>query len=268
MSSLARGVLRFPQQEPFKIDMGKVGDLAETGLDSQMVNGRRQNGPFEIRMGNPGVRAYKALWSHHAGKKAGDRERRLEVPPDSCGVVRKGMRGRALKIWERTASRLHANRDFRLNSQSLAMCMTRELTIGGRAWPALIPSKDEFVWPLVLWGNSTLGLMSFWQLGNRQQAGRSSLTLSKLPELLTVDATTLSRSQIDAFESLYRRFKKRVFLPANEAYRDPARVELDASLFEILGLPDRLLSGLEIVRLQWCSEPTVHGGKGTKPTLS
>ena len=56
------------------------------------------------------------------------------------------------------------------------------------------------------------------------------------------------------------------FLPANEAYRDDSRKELDRRvLVEMLGLPESVLDPLELLRLKWCSEPSVHGGKGTGP---
>ena len=57
------------------------------------------------------------LWAHSA-----DRERRFVVLPDSCGDPRPGDDERAAARWNGAASRLHANLDFRLNSQSLAMC--------------------------------------------------------------------------------------------------------------------------------------------------
>lgn len=59
--------------------------------------------------------------------------------------------------------------------------------------------------------------------------------------------------------------RDREFLPANEAYRDESRKELDRRvLVDLLGLPeDKVLDPLELLRLKWCSEPSVHGGKGT-----
>ena len=55
-------------------------------------------------------------------------------------------------------------------------------------------------------------------------------------------------------------------LPANEAYRDPVRQELDrALLVDVLGLPDSILDSLDALRASWCAEPTVHGGKSTRP---
>ena len=56
------------------------------------------------------------------------------------------------------------------------------------------------------------------------------------------------------------------FLPANEAYRDNTRKELDhRALIDMLGLPESILEPLDLLRLKWCSEPSVHGGKKTAP---
>ena len=31
------------------------------------------------------------------------------------------------------------------------------------------------------------------------------------------------------------------------------------------GLPEGILEPLDVLREQWCAEPTVHGGKSTRP---
>ena len=36
-------------------------------------------------------------------------------------------------------------------------------------------------------------------------------------------------------------------------------------LIDMLGLPERVLEPLDVLRLKWCSEPSVHGGKRTMP---
>ena len=85
------------------------------------------------------VPTYPMLWAHSA-----DREKRFVVLPDSCGDPRPDDEARAIERWNSAASRLHANRDFQLNSQSLAMCLTPEKCLGGRAWPNIVPG-DEYV---------------------------------------------------------------------------------------------------------------------------
>ena len=58
---------------------------------------------------------------------------------------------------------------------------------------------------------------------------------------------------------------KKEFLPANEAYRDEVRQDLDrAVLVDLLRLRDGVMESLAISRDQWCAEPSVHGGKKTR----
>ena len=194
------------------------------------------------------------------------RERRLVVEPDSRGEVREGRTKKAESAWN-TATRLHFNRDFRLNSQSLAACLTPEAAIGGTAWPNFRVEGDRRrEEALALWANTTPGLISFWWVGTRQQQGRARLTISQLPALPALDVRTLDDGQLEQAERLFAEFAERDFLPANEAYRDQTRQALDrAVLCGLLGLPDSILQPLEALRLQWCEEPSVHGGKSTRP---
>lgn len=82
-----------------------------------------------------------------------------------------------------------------------------------------------------------------------------------------LDVRRLDRSQLEKAAGLFEDFSQRDLLPANEAWRDPARADLDrAVLVELLGLPERILEPLALLRRKWCAEPSVHGGKPTRPT--
>ncbi len=119
---------------------------------------------------------------------------------------------------------------------------------------------------MLLWANTTLGLMAFWWLGTRQQQGRARLTVSALPGLPVLDPRGLSEEQHATAARLFAAFREREFLPANEAWRDETRKALDrAVLVDLLGVPDDALESLDLLRKQWCAEPTVHGGKSTRP---
>ena len=73
--------------------------------------------------------------------------------------------------------------------------------------------------------------------------------------------------QLGIAKQIFENFRDWTFLPANEAHRDDTRKELDrAVLCELLGLPESILEPLGVLREQWCAEPTVHGGKSTRPT--
>ena len=272
LRNLQAGKLKLPRQArgvELPITLLKV--VADRGLVDRDINGKPPSkgavprGAFDIRsiLENE-VPTYPALWRHKA-----KRERRLVVRPDTCGDVRSGCEQKAVRDWRRTASRLHANRDFRLNSQSLAMCLTPEKCLGGTAWPNVIPHNERYEIPLLLWGNSTLGLLMYWWKGTRQQSGRSRITISAIPDLPVLDPRALTEEQVIRCRDIFSRFKGRKFLPANEAYRDDTRQTLDRELlfgqFSVLRFDSDLENSLDLLRLQWCAEPSVHGGKGTRP---
>ena len=83
---------------------------------------------------------------------------------------------------------------------------------------------------------------------------------------MVLDVRQLSESQLARAKVIIEEFRDCEFLPANEAYRDETRQALDrAILVDLLGLPEVILESLSLLREQWCSEPTVHGGKSTRP---
>ena len=90
------------------VPVTQLGNIADRGLVDRDINGGSPRGAFDIEtypsIGKP---EFPALWRH-----AADAERFLVVRPDTQGVARSGMREQAVRTWERTASRLHSNRDF------------------------------------------------------------------------------------------------------------------------------------------------------------
>jgi len=262
--SLQVGTLSLPRQpETTPIPIVRLGAVTRRGLYDLDISGAPPRGAFSIRpIQKNEVPDYPSLWNHDA-----KRERRLIVFPDTCGHVDAEHARKAALDWKRTASQLHANRDFQLNSQSLAMCLTPEKCLGGRAWPNILPVEKRHEIPLLLWCNSTLGLLTFWWKGARQQKGRSILTITAIPDLPVLDPRTLTNSQLDHCRAIFDDLKGCEFLPANEAYRDETRKYLDHKLLfgitSVLQLDPGLEEGLDLLRKQWCAEPSVHGGKNT-----
>ena len=272
MVALRKGSLVLPRQlKPVAIPMTSLGNVAKRGDGETAIHDTPPSGAFDLHPMDesdaPEHPTFPALWWHHASKKDGDRERYLTVPIDSFCTIRPRMDERAARIWSRSAHVLHSNRDFGFGSQSFAMCLTAEPSLGGRAWPNVIPQRDSYIHPLLLWSNSTLGLMMFWFHGSRQQPGRSIVTPSRLLDLPVLDVSKLTEEQLRQAHEIFRRFENRLFLPANEAYRDETRVSLDVAIFKLLNLPAELNEDLKTLRLQWCSEPSVHGGKRTRPAV-
>ena len=73
---------------------------------------------------------------------------------------------------------------------------------------------------------------------------------------------------MDRCHAVFEDFRDRSLLPANEAYRDETRKALDRALLfgitSVLQLDPGLEEGLDLLRKQWCAEPSVHGGKSTR----
>ena len=92
------------------------------------------------------------------------------------------------------------------------------------------------------------------------------MTITTLPSFLIIDPREFDEPTMRKIEALFERFREVEFLPANESYHDPNRKALDeALLVELLCVPKDIADDFDVIRRQWCAEPSVHGGKSTKP---
>ena len=259
--SLERGCIPLPRVgENLLVPMTHLGHLGTRGPLDRDVGARRGSrvgarGPFEI-VPVDGVPTFPVLWGHHA-----PRERKLVVEPDSMGRPLPGRETDAASVY-RTASRLHFNRDFQINAQSLAACLTPVPAIGGRAWPSLGMQDASWETALAAWANTTLGLLLFWWVGSAQQQGRTVLTISRLPELPVLDLRALAAGPLRRLRDAFSALAEEEFLPAHRATEDPTRKELDRLVLEdALGFEPAAMGQVALIREKWCAEPTVHGGK-------
>lgn len=263
MLALLDGVFFAPRtRKQINLPTVRLGELGSRGLLHRDITGTPARGPFDKAPLRPGqFPTYPGLWGHAAA-----RERSFVIDADCELRIREGQEEKAADAWMRTASRLHLTLDFGLASQSLAACLTSEKTLGGRAWPNFILDDVEHERAVVLWFNSTLGLMTYWWMGSRQQPGRTIVTISALPSLLSIDPRRFDEAMLAKADALFERFRTARFLPANESYHDPDRNALDhALLVDLLGVPSDVAADFDVVRRQWCAEPSVHGGKNTRP---
>lgn len=284
-SGLVNGELRLPRHHPVAVDIVPLSAVARRGPYHMDINGHtatnEPRGPFDIEKLASRTTynevGWPILWSHDHSQ-----ETRIQVLPDSQGVVRSGMDTRAQQVWDGWttptgtmicgASLLHVNRDFRLNSQALGACLTPNAAIGGRGWPSAAPRRELTDQPelweraLALWMNTTLGLMARWWVSTRQQQGRANLSITTIGNIPVLDLGVLPEATVNALAEACDQLETLPLLPANEAYRDPNRGRLDETvLCGVLGLPRSILGPLASVREAWCAEPSVHGGKSTRP---
>ena len=277
---LVHGNLWLPHTDQHLLEIVPLKQVANIGPVHRDINGIEggiPRGPFDIH--KPPIHAvptYPALWAHDA-----PRERCMEVEIDSEAIVRtshsrdaqKAINKKAEAIWA-TATRSHIATDFRYNSQSLCVSMTKADCIGGTAWPSTIfPKARRETWEpaFAVWCNSTLGILLYWWQSNRQQSGRGRTTVTALPALPTLDLRALDDAQLTAARRIFEDMKRCPMLPVNQIDEDPVRAELDRRLFsEVLGLPAELCAPdgpMDLLRRKLAAEPSIHGGKKSKVTL-
>ena len=250
------------------IPLVRLGELGDRGAYVLDVNGKEMGsrgtprGAFDVeKITSNSTVTYPMLWGHVAKK-----ETRFVVEPDRHGVPKSGYEDRAIDMWQEFAGRLCFNRAFRLSAQPLMACFTNEKAIASSSWHGFNCHNQSHEVPILLFSNTTIGLLSHWWRASRQQLGRPILTITKLPDLVTIDPRDFSVEQYTIANDIFDRFKTLEFLPANEAYRDDVRIKLDkAVLLDLLGLDRDILESLDLLRYKWCSEPSVHGGKSTRP---
>lgn len=259
--SLAHGKLRLPQRAgAIEIAVTAVGKIAQVGPVDRDITGR-SNSPFDKRDGCQSTHEYPMLWSND-----NKRQNSLLTKPDSHGEVRRNREEAAEQMWSHFATRLHINRDFRFNANATVAACTQRTSLGGRAWPTLAASSQLHEKALCVWLNSPLGMISYWMVSNRAQNGRGTTTVTAIPDIPALDVTKLGAAQLDAAVKIFDDLQDKRLLPANEAWRDPVRQELDRRLLtEVLELDDQSVEQLDILRRQWCSEPTVTSTKKTGP---
>ena len=252
--ALSRSSLWLPGiAHPIPLETTGLADLGRRGWHHMNIAGRL--GPYARRPPSP-TSTYPALWNHHA-----KRESRLVVEPDFQLQVRPGMEARAMEAWG-TASHLHFNLDFRLNSQPLAACWTDRETVGGRAWPTVSVFDSTHAEALLLWANTTLGLLLFYWTGNRQQGGRAILTGTSLAEMPILDVRALDASRLEGARLIFDEFRDLDLQPAYLADTDPNRALLDRRVVcDLLGFDEETFRGVRRLAAKWCAEPSVHGGK-------
>ena len=254
--ALTDGKLWLPAQAlPLELPITRLGEISQLGAHDSMLTMATHNGPFLKEPPSP-TATYPSLYNHDAR-----RETRLVCEPDSQLRVKPGMESRAAELWA-TASRAHINRDFRLNSQPLAVAFTSRASIGGRAWPHVTFMEPRFEYAFSVWGNSTLGLLGYWWTSSRQQSGRGVMTRQLISFLPILDLRTLTDTQLATAEAIFDEFRDRELQPAYLAYADPNRALLDRRVVcDLLGFDEATYQAVRRLSAKWCAEPSVHGGK-------
>ena len=262
---LAQGKLNLPQHaETIMFPVCNLGEIGRVGpIARDITEGTR--GPFRKVDGSSGMEEYPMLWNHAPVGKNRDMylQDTMLTQPDSHGVAKDGRTEDAARMWSK-AAHLHINVIMSFNGNSTVAAFTERRSLGGRAWPTLATTNIDYEKALCAWLNGTLGMAIYWIESNRTQGGRGQTGVTSIPNIPVLDVRALAPQALAAAVAIFDDLQQQVMLPANEAYRDPVRQELDRRILtEVLMLDDESVDQLAILRNQWCAEPTVTGTKKT-----
>ena len=254
--SLSNGILWLPAElESHELPLSQLSLVGQLGVHDSMLTMQTHKGPFVKEPPSP-TATYPSLYNHNA-----EMETRLTCEPDSQLSVQQGMEERAAELWA-TASRAHLNRDFTFGSQALTVAFTDRESIGGRVWPNVIFSDKRYDYAFSVWGNSTLGLLSYWWHSSRQQSSKASMTRLSAASLPILDLRALTDEQLRTAEAIFNEFRDKDLKPAYLADADPNRALLDRRVVcDLLGFNEDTYAAVRRLAAKWCAEPSVHGGK-------
>ncbi len=174
-------------------------------------------------------------------------------------------------IWSQ-AGTLHVATDVRYNSQPIMAAHTGVRTLGVSSWHTLTVEEDDPVvrsrreTALVMWCNSTLGLLLYANHANRTQEGRGRGNKGMLETLTTLDVRKLEPWQLDEAQAIWQDFRDRKFQSLHQCAVDPVRIALDERVVrDMLGLGEDTVTTIARMRTLLASDPSIHGSK--KPEL-
>jgi len=142
---------------------------------------------------------------------------------------------------------------LRLNTQRLVAARTETPVLSNVWWPLrLLEQNDDYEKALVMWLNSTLGLLILFSHREETQGAWIDFKKPVLSEMPVLDVRRLTPQQIRQLVNAYNALGNQALLPFPQMASDPVRQAIDAAISKVLGLPD-----LSILRKLLAQEPIV-----------
>lgn len=236
-----------------------LGNLCDIGPTHHLLGHNRGDNPIGAFVFDPippnTVPDYPALWS--ANNKA---QRRLIVQPTHTGWAYGNEK--TDERWQ-TASNLAVSRNLDMTSQSLSAAWLTQPAMGGSTWTTLKHQDQDTLKAILIWLNSTPGLIARWAHGQTTQHGRARLQIGDIASAPIPDFSSQTDAGMTArliasqeFERLTQLELRQVALAATDA----SRHEIDRVALRMLGIDSReFADALANIRAQWCAEPSVNG---------
>ena len=71
----------------------------------------------------------------------------------------------------------------------------------------MIFADERFDYAFAIWGNCSLGLLSWWYHSSRQQSSKAGITISAAESLPTLDLRALTDAQLATAQTIFNEFR-------------------------------------------------------------
>jgi len=221
---------------------------------------RGTQGAFDVAQGWDESVRYPGMW--HVSSRA---QRTMINQPDARLIPKQA--NAVVDVW-RSAGYLHIASDVRYTSQRILATKSDTRALGIRSWFTLgIRDIHEDCRPLaesalVVWFNTTLGMLLHANHANRSQLGRGTGNRTMLRTLPILDVRQLTEDQLEASHNIYLEMRDKQFEPIFRGAVDPARIDMDERfLQDVLGLDLSASASVAALRELLAQEPSIHGTK-------
>ena len=143
------------------------------------------------------------------------------------------------QLWPLAGRLLLAER-LRLSTQRVSAIRLSKPALSNVWWSFVFNSdiSVEAEKALVLWLNSTLGLMILFANRDETEGAWVSFKKPTLRALPVLDILSLSAIQIETLATAYDQLCHDLLQPFSQMENDPVRTEIDATIIQVLNLPD------------------------------
>ena len=164
--------------------------------------------------------------------------------------------GRTLRkvvdLWP-LSGRLQISERLRMNTQKTIAVRLNKEALSNVWWPFQLKVENEaHEKAIVLWLNSSLGLMSLLAIRNETQGAWMKFKKPNLESLPVLDVRALSETQLKILSDAFDEVANEPLLPFPQMEHDPIRAKIDKAVSKALGLPD-----LGVYRMLLAQEPVV-----------
>lgn len=225
-----------------------LSDLGELGFDARDVADA-----FEADRTRTNWSAYSGFFDHDSHVVVTlHQQPNAYVHPRTRALPGRPLRS-ADRVWEKSSDLLLVSR-LRTNTQKVIAVSLDVNVVGNTWWPLHHNLTSAQKKALVLWLNSTLGILLYY---GRRAITEGAWVQMKKPAwtgMPVLNVLMLSEQALEELRAAYDRLSERELAPVAQLNDDQTRIEIDATLERVLGL-----SSLATVRELLEREPSFSG---------